>query len=276
MTHPNITFIGGGNMARSLIVGLLTNNWPGSAISVSDPVPEALEQIAALNPDITVTTDNNQAVSQAEVIVLAIKPQAMKAVAQPLSNLVAQTRPLVISIAAGLLERDINRWLGGNLPMVRCMPNTPAMVGKGATGLYANPLVSEEQKALTESLLQAVGISVWVETEDLLDAVTALSGSGPAYHFLVMEAMENAGVELGLPTEVARRLSIQTALGSATLASQSDHPATELRRQVTSPGGTTEQAIKTFEEGKLRELFADAMGAAAKRAEELAEQLGKD
>lgn len=276
MTQSIIAFIGGGNMARSLIGGLLANNWPGAAITVSDPNQEALVQIQALHKDIQVTSCNETAVKNATAIVLAIKPQAMKQVTQPLSKLVEQTRPLVISIAAGLLERDINRWLGGGLPFVRCMPNTPAMVGQGATGLYANQEVSDEQKALAETLLQAVGITVWVDTEKQLDAVTALSGSGPAYHFLVMEAMENAGVELGLPAEVARKLNIQTALGSATLASQSDHPAAELRRQVTSPGGTTEQAINTFENGKLRELFASAMNAASKRAEELAEQLGKD
>ncbi|CAG0909729.1 unnamed protein product, partial [Cyprideis torosa] len=255
MTQTNIAFIGGGNMARALITGLLAKQWPGDAIIVSDPSAEALTTFTLLNSAIETTSDNRIAVAQADVIVLAIKPQAMKSVAQALNPLLTQTRPLIISIAAGLMERDINRWLGGDLPMVRCMPNTPAMVSQGATGLYANDRVTKDQKSLAEALLQAVGTCVWVEDEGQLDAVTALSGSGPAYHFLVMEAMENAGVALGLPADVARQLSLQTALGAATLATHSDYPVAELRRQVTSPGGTTEQAIHTLEEGQLRELF---------------------
>lgn len=276
MTQANITFIGGGNMAYALIGGLLNQGWSGQQITVADPTPAALERLSSLDDAITVTTDNTEAVANADVVVLATKPQVLKAVAEPLAPAFVNKKPLVVSIAAGLLEKDINRWLGGDLPMVRCMPNTPAMVGQGATGLYANERVTKAQHELAENLLASVGVCVWVTEEPLLDAVTAVSGSGPAYFFMVIEAMENAGKELGLSTEVARQLSIQTALGSSTLAAASEHTPAELRRQVTSPGGTTEQAIKTFEEGQLTELFSRAMKAAAQRAGELAEQLGKE
>lgn len=276
MTSTTIAFIGGGNMARALIGGLLNKGWNAHNIRVSDPFEEALVAVKSLSSDILTTSDNREAVEQADAIVLATKPQTLKGVAEPLAPVVNQAKPLVISIAAGLLERDINRWLGGGLPIVRCMPNTPAMVGEGATGLYANSNVTHEQRELAENLLATVGMSVWVESEDLLDAVTALSGSGPAYHFLVMESMEKAGIELGLPPDVARALSLQTALGSATLAATSENTPETLRRQVTSPGGTTEQAIKTFLDGQLPELFGKAMGAAANRATELAKQLGKE
>ncbi|CAG0910156.1 unnamed protein product, partial [Cyprideis torosa] len=165
MTQSSIAFIGGGNMARALIGGLLNNGWDASKISVSDPMEAALEAVTSLDGGIHTTTDNLAAVATAEVVVLATKPQTLRSVAEPLAALLSKTRPLVISIAAGLLERDINRWLGGNLPVVRCMPNTPAMVGQGATGLYANKHVTHEQRQLAENLLAAVGISVWVENE---------------------------------------------------------------------------------------------------------------
>ncbi len=276
MNQLKVAFIGGGNMARALIGGLLNNGWPAQNILVSEPFEDARQQLLALNPDIQVGDDNAAAVEKADVVMLAVKPQMMKQVLTPLTASFEQSRPLLISIAAGIREHDISRWAGGKLPVVRCMPNTPALVQQGATGLYANTLVGTEEKQWAEQLLGAVGLCVWVDSEEQLDAVTALSGSGPAYIFLVIEAMEAAGVALGLDKALAQKLSVQTALGAATLASTSPDSPAELRVKVTSPGGTTEQALKTLEEGGLRTLFNHAMQAAAKRADELATELGKD
>jgi pyrroline-5-carboxylate reductase len=203
-----------------------------------------------------------------------VKPQVLEQVATSIAPAVQKGQPLVISIAAGVLERNIEGWLGGDIALVRTMPNTPAMIQVGATVLHANGLVSNEQKSLAETVLRAVGLTQWVEDETLLDAVTALSGSGPAYFFLVMEAMEDAAVELGLSAETAHLLTLQTALGAARMAMESsDTPAT-LREKVTSPGGTTEAALNRFEEGGLRGLFTQALTQARDRSVELSKILG--
>jgi pyrroline-5-carboxylate reductase len=185
-----------------------------------------------------------------------------------------QKRPLIISIAAGIPVASLERWLGGELPVVRAMPNTPALVQSGATGLYANAAVSAEQRAAAEAILGAVGLTLWVEQESLIDAVTAVSGSGPAYFFYVMEAMMAAGRELGLDEKTARALTLQTALGAAQMAITADVGPDELRRRVTSPGGTTERAIAAFDEAHLQAIFARALKACADRGAELAAQLG--
>jgi len=271
-----LAFIGGGNMARSLIGGLLHNGWPARNIVVSDPDPEQPARLYQLDPDLSVINDNEAAVATADVVVFAVKPQILQMVCRELADTLQQSRPLVLSIAAGIRSTDIERWCGGDLPIVRCMPNTPALVQSGATGLFANPKVSDAQRALAETLMRAVGTTVWVDDEPQLDAVTALSGSGPAYVFLVIEAMQAAGEKLGLADEVARLLAIETVFGAAKLALESpDSPAT-LRERVTSKGGTTERALEVLEAGGIRKLFEDALAAARKRAEELAEQLGKD
>ena len=271
-----LAFIGGGNMARSLIGGLLHNGWPARNIVVSDPDPEQPARLYQLDPDLSVINDNEAAVATADVVVFAVKPQILQMVCRELADTLQQSRPLVLSIAAGIRSTDIERWCGGDLPIVRCMPNTPALVQSGATGLFANPKVSDAQRALAETLMRAVGTTVWVDDEPQLDAVTALSGSGPAYVFLVIEAMQAAGEKLGLADEVARLLAIETVFGAAKLALESpDSPAT-LRERVTSKGGTTERALEVLEAGGIRKLFEDALAAARKRAKELAEQLGKD
>ena len=271
-----LAFIGGGNMARSLIGGLLHNGWPARNIVVSDPDPEQPARLYQLDPDLSVINDNEAAVATADVVVFAVKPQILQMVCRELADTLQQSRPLVLSIAAGIRSTDIERWCGGDLPIVRCMPNTPALVQSGATGLFANPRVSDKQRALAETLMRAVGTTVWVDDEAQLDAVTALSGSGPAYVFLVIEAMQAAGEKLGLNEEVARLLAIDTVFGAAKLALESpDSPAT-LRERVTSKGGTTERALEVLEAGGIRKLFEDALAAARTRAEELAEQLGKD
>jgi len=204
------------------------------------------------------------------VLILAIKPQVMRDVLLGIQDAVNQKHPLVISIAAGIPLSAITDILGSDIAVVRCMPNTPAMVGMGATGLIANKQTSMDDKNLAQNILAAVGIALWLENENQIDAVTALSGSGPAYYFLVMEAMIAAGISLGLDAQTARTLTLQTALGAATMAQRSDVAPAELRRRVTSPGGTTEQALRCFEEGNLVPLFATAMAAAEKRSKELA------
>lgn len=264
-----ITFIGAGNMARSLIVGLLNDN-ANVVLRVADPDQHQLDAIRQHWPAVFTTTDNTEAMQGADVVVLAVKPQIMREVVQGLAETAQRSRPLILSVAAGIREQALSQWLGGNMPIVRCMPNTPALVQAGATGLYANPQVSEAQHNVAESILRAVGITLWFTEESQLDAVTAVSGSGPAYFFLVMEAMQAAAEQLGIQAEDAHLLVVQTALGAARLALESNDPPAELRRKVTSKGGTTEAALKVLDEGGLPDLFSKALGAAEQRSCELA------
>jgi pyrroline-5-carboxylate reductase len=267
-----IGFIGAGNMASALAGGLLARGWKPARIALSDAHPAQLEAHAVRG--MRTTTDNLALLEHADVLVLAVKPQVMAEVLKPLAAMAQQKRPLIISIAAGIPVASLERWLGGELPVVRAMPNTPALVQSGATGLYANAAVSAEQKAAAEAILGAVGLTLWVEQESLIDAVTAVSGSGPAYFFYVMEAMMAAGRELGLDEKTARALTLQTALGAAQMAITADVGPDELRRRVTSPGGTTERAIAAFDEAHLQAIFARALKACADRGAELAAQLG--
>jgi pyrroline-5-carboxylate reductase len=275
MNNTTLTFIGGGNMAASLIGGLIADGWDPARIRVADNSPERLQQLSQQFP-ISTGTNNCDAADQTDILVLAVKPQVMKSVALELASLVARQHPLVISIAAGISAGALGNWLGKSTAIVRTMPNTPAMVQSGATALYANKHVSEEQRSIAESILRAVGVAIWVEDEAQMDAVTALSGSGPAYFFLFMEALQAAGVELGLPQETARLLALQTAFGAAKMALESNEDAATLRHQVTSPGGTTEHAIRTFQEGALETLVSKALLAAAKRSRELATEFGSN
>jgi len=268
-----IAFIGGGNMASSLIGGLVADGYDPGHILVSDPQHQRLADLAA-RFSVRSAADNIDAAGRAEVVVLAVKPQALKPVCAELRGTVQEKRPLLISIAAGVRESFVQEWLGGDLPLVRTMPNTPAMIQAGATVLHAGPGVDGDQRNLAESILRAVGLTLWVADEKELDAVTALSGSGPAYFFLVMEAMEEAAVELGLDQETARLLTIQTALGAARMAMESRDAPAILRERVTSPGGTTERALEIFHDGDLRELFRIALAGARDRSEELSKLLG--
>ncbi len=268
-----VTFIGAGNMASAIIGGMIESGHSPSSITATSPSDAFLAPIHD-RYGIHTNTDNIAAVSQADVVVLAVKPQVMREVCEGLASTVQRQRPLLISVAAGLGVDTLDQWLGGGLPVVRCMPNTPALVGAGASGLYANAQVSEEQRTMATELMESTGLVAWVEEEHLLDAVTAVSGSGPAYFFLMFEAMEEAGVKLGLPAETARRLAMQTALGAAKMAMASDKPPEELRRNVMSPGGTTERAVERLEQGGLRQLMAEAMDDCAQRAREMATELG--
>jgi len=275
MSNPSIAFIGAGNMAAALIGGLVADGTDPQGIIASDPDQAKCDALSAAT-GIRTTTDNTQAVSAAEVVVLAVKPQVLQQVATSLEGVVQEQRPLVMSIAAGVLSQTIDAWLGGNIALVRCMPNTPAMLQCGATGLFATNNVSEAQRGQAESIMRAVGLTTWVPEEGLMDAVTAVSGSGPAYFFLVMEAMQAAAEQMGLDEQSARLLTLQTALGAARMAIEStDAPAT-LRERVTSPGGTTEQAIRSFENDQLREIVSRALHAARDRSVELSQLLGNE
>lgn len=275
MTEQNIGFIGGGNMARSLAGGLIQNGWPPAKLHVSDPDPAKRTALES-RFGVRCYADNARVVEQADVLVFAVKPQQMRDVVRALAPVVRERRPLVVSIAAGIREGAIQRWLGGGMPIVRVMPNTPALVGSGASGLYANAHVDEDQRDAAESLMRAVGVTVWLDEETLLDIVTALSGSGPAYLLLVLEALEAAAVEAGLARDVARLLVLETAFGTAKMALESQEDPALLRRRVTSPGGTTERALEILEAGDLRGLLGRALAAATERSRELAEMLGRD
>ena len=272
MSKTRIAFIGAGNMAASLIGGLRAQGLDASQICASDPGAETRARIQGEH-GIDVFEDNAQAIANADVIVLAVKPQVMKTVCQSLKPNV-QDGQLIVSIAAGITCASLQEWLGA-CALVRCMPNTPALLRQGVSGLYATAQVSAEQRQQAEQLLSAVGIAVWLEHEQQLDAVTAVSGSGPAYFFLLIEAMTAAGEKLGLPRETASQLTLQTALGAAHMAVSSDVDAAELRRRVTSPAGTTEAAIKSFQGNAFEAIVEQALQAAATRSAEMAEQLGK-
>jgi pyrroline-5-carboxylate reductase len=274
MKNRTIAFIGGGNMASSLVGGLISGGWASGHIRVADPQPDRLTELAR-RFGVQTTAVNLEAATGAEVVVLAVKPQVVAPVARELGSTLREQGSLVMSIAAGVRAADICRWLGYAAPLVRAMPNTPALVGSGATGVHAEPAVSSEQRDLAESILRSVGVVLWVGEERLLDAVTALSGSGPAYLFLLLEVLEEAGTELGLDPRTARLLTLETAFGAAKLALASAEPAATLRARVTSPGGTTERAITRLEEGGIRGLFREALQAACQRAVELGDRLGE-
>lgn len=273
-TSPTISFIGAGNMARAIIGGMLDSGFKAANIWVSAPDDNHLQSIRK-QFGVSVTTDNRYCAQQGDMVVLAVKPQVMADVCSDIAPVVQNTRPLMVSIAAGLEASTLDEWLGGGLPLVRVMPNTPSLVGKGAAGLYANDQVKDKQKAMVESVFNSIGSALWVEDESLLHAVTALSGSGPAYFFLMLEALEEAATEAGITSETARALAIQTMAGAAEMASRSEHDPGQLKRNVMSPGGTTEQAIRTFEDGGLRDLVKKAYSAAYKRSGEMAKELGK-
>lgn len=269
-----LAFIGGGHMARALIGGLLARGWPATAIRVSDSSAAQRESLAAAFPGVTCFADNAAAAAGATTWVLAVKPQHMREVATGLAQAVGNPPPLVISVAAGIRAADLARWLGPAVPIVRCMPNRPALLGCGCTGLYADPSVRDSHRARAERVLAAVGTCVWVDEESQMDAVTAVSGSGPAYFFLLIELLEAAALAEGLPAEAARSLAIGTAYGAARMAQESDETPAILREQVTSRGGTTEAALAVLQDAGLHGIVLRAVGAARRRSAELAQQFG--
>jgi pyrroline-5-carboxylate reductase len=270
-----IAFIGCGNMGSSLIGGLIADGVPPERLRGADADPAQCARVRE-RYGISAGTDNVAAASGAQVVVLAVKPQVARATIAGIAPVLGRERPVLLSIAAGIRLESLRAWIGADLPMVRAMPNTPALIRAGAAALYAGPGTSEEHRERAESILRAVGAVVWLEDEDLLDAVTALSGSGPAYFFRMMEALEDGAVALGLPRESARLLTLETALGAARMALESRLEPAALRRQVTSPGGTTESALKALDNGGFAPLLGEALAAARDRSRELAETLKEE
>ena len=267
--NQNICFIGGGNMAQALIGGLLSRGLPTTRITVSDPVEQIRHILEEKN--IQTTTDNVDAVKHADVVVLAVKPQVLATVLQPLKGLLSDK--LVISIIAGAEIQTISDLIGGSQRIVRVMPNTPALVQTGAHGIYASEAVNAQDRELTSQILAATGLTIWVDNEAQIDAVTAVSGSGPAYFFYLMESMIRAGKNLGLDEKVATALTLQTALGAAQMAITSSNSPTELRKNVTSPNGTTQAALEVFDRAQISQNIQAALAAAQKRSQELAQEL---
>ncbi|MYB88572.1 MAG: pyrroline-5-carboxylate reductase [Proteobacteria bacterium] len=263
----DIVIFGGGNMGQALIGGLLDSGCPPDEITVIDTDPSTCSTLEKSFPQCRVHAEANCAPLSAQVVVLAIKPQVVRLVCEQISARYGSVRPLIVSIAAGTLTRDIGTWLGAGFPVVRCMPNLPVLVRCGSTGLFAGPEVSEAQRAQAERILAGVGFTLWLEQEALLDAVTAVSGSGPAYFFYLIEAILEAGQSLGLNADQARQLTVHTALGAAKLVEQGDQDPHALRRAVTSKGGTTEAALEILEQQDMKKIFATAIHHAAQKAE---------
>jgi|TARA_B110000908_G_scaffold150426_1_gene184426 pyrroline-5-carboxylate reductase len=267
-----IGFIGAGNMAYALIKGLLSNGFDAKNINVSDSNDELLINRQS-ELKITTYSDNNSLLDNSDIVVFAVKPQVLSIVCLQLKNKVKPNH-LFVSIVAGIRGNDINRWLGGNFALVRTMPNTPALFQSGVTGLFANDLVSNQQKELVTSILSSVGECFWVDDEKLIDAITAISGSGPAYFFLLMQSITQAATALGLDEKTANSLSIQTSLGASLMATKSGKDSKTLRKEVTSPNGTTQAAIESFQDQNFEGIVAAATRAAYDRARELSNDLG--
>lgn len=274
MQNRKIAIIGGGNMGSSLIGGLIAHGFPSDDLMVCD---FSADKRVTLNKryGIHTTTSIHEAIQNKDVILFAIKPQNFAEAARACATSILDSMPLIISIAAGIRIASIEYWLNGTekkLPIVRAMPNTPALIGLAATGVYANANVTDEHHQLVDMILNALGKVFWVNEENLLDTVTALSGSGPAYFYYMMEAMENAAVKNGLPAPIAKQLILQTAIGAATMAQKSKESLATLRQQVTSPGGTTEQGIAVLQQHQFEQIMLETIEAAKKRSEELSSQ----
>ena len=275
MILNNLTFciIGSGNMGSALINGLIASGHSPERIIACDADRNKLDQLQK-SLKIDVNTDNLSAVQQADIVILAVKPQIIKAVVEPLAAIIINRKPLVISIAAGITLDLLQQWLSNDTPIVRAMPNTAAQIQQSMTVLFGNQVVSGEQNTQVTQLFSTIGKARFLATEDEMNAATAIAGSGPAYFYLVMEAMIEAGQAIGLPKDIATKLTLQTALGATNMVKQTlaETPLSiqDLREQVTSPGGTTAAALKVLDQGKLRELFDQAIKAAEQRAQELA------
>jgi pyrroline-5-carboxylate reductase len=275
-TH-NIAIIGAGNMGSSLLGGLIANKYPGNQLWISNPsLPKLSVLQAQHHVEFNITTNNIEAANAADVILLTVKPLILPKVLTELAETLNLNKPLIISTAAGVNLTIIEHFLSQSASIVRAMPNTPSSVGCGASALFANSNVTSEQREIAENIFRAVGIVAWLTEEKLIDVVTAVSGSGPAYFFLIMEAIQNVGVSLGLTPDIARLLTLQTAYGAARMALESEKSVAELRAQVTSKGGTTEEAIKVLEQANIRDIFSQTLNAANHRAQTLASIITKE
>ena len=270
MSSYKVGFIGGGNMARALVGGLVSSGFPPANLLISDPNEKQRAVLEHDLPGVTITGDNDEVASSVECLVLAVKPQLMRTVCESLANAVQTSRPLIISVAAGTHSRDIDTWLGAELPVVRVMPNQPAMLLEGASGLFANELTTNEQRDRATEIVSAVGSVVHVHTEDEIDAVTAISGTGPAYFYFLIDMLIRSAEDFGLDPQAAHKLVMDTAKGSAALAAVSGETMEAMIEHVRSPGGTTAAAFDVFDNEQVRETFAKAFTAARDRAVELA------
>ena len=272
MKNNKLAFIGGGNMTRAIIAGLIDSGFDASNLFISEPVAEARESLANDFPGITTTADNKAVAAVASCVLLSVKPQILAAVCRELRQTVQDTRPLVVSIAAGTRGADIDTWLGGGLSVVRIMPNQPALLRLGVSGLFANERTSPAERHRAAGIIGAVGSVVWVDSEADIDAVTAVSGSGPAYFFLLIDALMKTAVDLGIAENVARTLAIETANGAAALAAAESESMDSLIARVRSPGGTTAAALDSLENANVRDIFSTAITAARDRAQVLADE----
>jgi len=276
MSRSNIAIIGGGNMARAIAGGLIRSGYDPSHVLISEPLAKQRDVLATEFSGSTISADNNAVAADAGTLVLAVKPQILKSVCRELQRTAQKSMPLVISIAAGPRVDDIDRWLGGNLEIVRVMPNQPALVDQGISALYANDRTDELGRILAEKVMTAVGQAVWVEDESLLDAVTAISGTGPAYFYLLIDALIQSGIRLGIDPDIARTLAVETARGAATLAAAEAESMSALIERVRSPGGTTTAAFERLDAADVRGIFDDAIEAAKNRSIELARKANDD
>ena len=274
MTQQTIAFIGTGNMAGAILEGLIASGYPTDKLWATRRNVTFLDHFEQRG--VHVTDDNDAAIEASDIVVISVKPQMMQDTLTHLAPALQRKKPLLISVAAGINCAALERWAGGDVAVVRSMPNTPSLVARGAAGLFANPLVTPQQRESATAIADAVGISIWCDEEEDIDRVIAVSGSGPAYYFLMMENMIKAAIELGMTPDAARQLTLQTALGAAEMAIDTGIDPAQLRRNVTSPGGTTEQAIKSFEADQLDKVVLRAMSACKNRAAELTQLLDKD
>lgn len=274
MSNYKVGFIGGGNMARALAGGLASSGYPPSNLLIADPSPERRAILEHDLPGVTITGSNDEVGRTADCLVLAVKPQLMREVCEGLADAAQEKRPLIISVAAGTHSRDIDDWLGAELAVVRVMPNQPAMLLEGASGLYANELTTNEQRDRATEIISAVGSVVHVHDEESIDSVTAISGTGPAYFYFLIDMLIQSAEEFGLDSQAAHKLVMDTAKGSAALAAVSGETMTAMIEHVRSPGGTTAAAFEVFDDENVREIFAKAIAAARDRAVQLAESSG--
>lgn len=275
MLQTKIAFIGGGNMAQALITGLIAKGQPTNQLHVVDTDEQKLAEFAKQGIYTYLASENGStanAIAQSDVVILAVKPQVLKSVLMPIQQF--WQNQLVISIVAGIGTDSLQTWLGANVKLVRAMPNTPAMIQQGATGLFATAQVNEHQKQLAEQILSATGLALWVDDEQLLHAVTAISGSAPAYFFYLLENMISTGEKLGLSHQQATALAMQTAIGSANMAMQSNDSPAVLRQKVTSPNGTTQSALQVMDEKGMNQIIHDAMQACVQRSQEISQTFG--
>ena len=274
MINSKVGLIGGGNMGRAIAGGLLRGGMHATDLLIAEPLAETAATLREELFGVLVTEDNDAVASTVDTLLFSVKPQILKPVCEGVAAVVQKSRPLIMSIAAGPTAGDIDRWLGGGLPVVRVMPNQPALIDQGISALYANERASDKDRDMAEKVMSAVGHIVWLDEEVKMDAVTAISGTGPSYFYLLIDCLIAAGLEAGLDPETTRTLAVETARGATALAAAETESMASLIERVRSPGGTTTAAFEELESANVRGIFAAAIGAAERRSAELAKEAG--